>query len=675
MKRSQTYFGNMNKLVVIISLILLPVFSYSQCHELIWNDEFNYTGKPDSMKWAHQIGGNGWGNQELQYYTDRIENSFVQDGKLYIKAIKEEYSGNKYTSARLNSLHEDSWKYGRFEVSAKLPSGVGTWPAIWMLPSDWVYSGWPASGEIDIMEHVGYNQGIIHGTVHTEAYNHTKGTQKGGLIESETVSDTFHVYAVEWSREKIDFFFDSIKYFTFYNEHESYAEWPFDQSFYYLLNIAIGGTWGGAQGVDEDLTEAIMEIDYARVYKGAFNLSLEGPDKVLPNQVNTRYNVSDTSLDYTYNWSVEGGQVIQDNGHSIMVHWDCNPVSVSCEVYDGCDTTSLITLMDTSSLSIFSPLIIPSGTNEMQIHTSLMNNTSYNWSVIEGNAEFTRARDSSMAVLDWNGQTSVVRLDIDNNCGTYSITKKIYQDGQYAYPDPGVPHVIPGDIEAVHFDHGGNNMAYFDKDMTNQGLGPRQDENVDTEFGDGENPNVGWTENGEWLEYSIDVEKDSIYGVKIRMASNLSSGDKKVKILANGEERAIVEAPYTGAWDDFNLVISDPFELFKTDTLLRLEVVSGNFNIGRMTFFYTNKNSLEQWQNYEDALKIYPNPTVGGLHIESIKNINTIDVFNLHGQVAYSRSSILGNSYFLDQEFMPGVYIVSVFFENGRQAMKKLIVK
>jgi hypothetical protein len=411
------------------------------------------------------------------------------------------------------------------------------------------------------------------------------------------------------------------------------------------------------------------------VYKGAFNLGLEGPEKVLPNQVDARYSLSDTSLDYSYTWSVEGGQVQQDDGHSILVDWDCKPVSVSCEVFDGCDTVRLTRLVDTLPLSIQSPLIIPGDTGEFVVRTSPMNNTSYNWSVIEGNAQVQGASDTSMAILDWQGKTSVVQLDIDNNCGTYSITKKIYQSGQYAYPDPGLPHAIPGVIEAVHFDHGGQEVAYLDNDMTNQGPGPRQHEVVDTEYGDGENPNVGWTEDGEWLEYTIDVEKDSIYSIKMRMASNVSGGDKKVKIIANGEERGVIEAPFTGAWDDFNLVFSDPFALYKSDTLLRLEVVSGNFNMGRMTFFYTGMNTVLPWQSRENKLKIYPNPMVGRLHVESNNKIKRLDVINLHGQVAYSRGSIQENRFFLDQEFMPGAYIVIVHFEDGRQAREKLIVK
>ncbi len=175
--------------------------------QLVWSDEFNYSGLPDAAKWGYDVGGSGWGNKELQYYTDRRkENARVENGHLIIEVRRDGFGNNEYTSARLTSKGKGDWTYGRFEVRAKLPSGRGTWPAIWMLPSGKSYgnAGWPDNGEIDIMEHVGFD-----------------------------------------------------------------PEWPFDKPFHLILNLAVGGTWGGGKGVDQSIWPQRMEIDYVRVYRSA----------------------------------------------------------------------------------------------------------------------------------------------------------------------------------------------------------------------------------------------------------------------------------------------------------------------------------------------------------------------------------------------------------------------
>lgn len=235
---------------------------------LVWSDEFEYTGLPDTNKWSYDVGGHGWGNNELQYYTEgRIENVKVENGVLTIEARKESFQGSGYTSTRLVSRNKGDWKYGRFEIRAKLPRGRGTWPAIWMLPTDWVYGGWPGSGEIDIMEHVGYDMNRVHGTIHTEAFNHTKGTQIGTSIVASNVDTEFHVYSLEWWPDRIDVFLDGERYFSVSDNGSGFAAWPFDQRFHLIMNIAVGGNWGGAQGIDDSIYPQRMEVDYVRVYE------------------------------------------------------------------------------------------------------------------------------------------------------------------------------------------------------------------------------------------------------------------------------------------------------------------------------------------------------------------------------------------------------------------------
>lgn len=237
--------------------------------ELVWADEFNYTGSPDTGKWDYEKGYIR--NNELQYYTDRKENVRVENGYLVIEARHDslQVEGKDYpvSSASVRTKNKAEWQYGKIEVRAKIPSSLGTWPAIWMLGSNIDQVGWPACGEIDIMEHVGFDPHKIHTNVHTKAYNHAIGTNKGQATEVPHPDDDFHVYAVDWDREKIDFFIDEIKVFTFENEGEGTAAWPFDQPFYLILNLAIGGAWGGQQGVDLSTLPQQFLIDYVRVYQ------------------------------------------------------------------------------------------------------------------------------------------------------------------------------------------------------------------------------------------------------------------------------------------------------------------------------------------------------------------------------------------------------------------------
>ncbi|QCK14468.1 glycoside hydrolase family 16 protein [Mangrovivirga cuniculi] len=241
--------------------------------QLVWHDEFDYTGSPDPEKWDYDLGDGcptlcGWGNSELQYYTKNKENVRVEDDNLIIEVHKNRDDEKvKYSSARIKTKNKGDWKYGMIEVRAKLPRGKGTWPAIWMLPTNWKYGNWPASGEIDIMEHVGYDHGNVHGTVHTTAYNHNKGTQRGDSLLVETVSNEFHDYAVKWGPEKIEFMVDGKVYNTFENENNGSETWPFDQEFHLILNVAVGGNWGGKHGIDDSVWPQKMIVDYVRVYE------------------------------------------------------------------------------------------------------------------------------------------------------------------------------------------------------------------------------------------------------------------------------------------------------------------------------------------------------------------------------------------------------------------------
>jgi beta-glucanase (GH16 family) len=232
-----------------------------------WDEEFSYTGAPSPSQWGYDLGGGGWGNHELEYYTNSQNNATVANGKLTITARHETLNGMNYTSARMVTRNMEDFLYGRIEVSAKLPAGRGTWPAIWMLPTDWEYGGWPKSGEIDIMEHVGYDSTNVHFSVHTEAYNHTIGTQKSASRIIPTAMTDFHKYRMDWTPYAVRGYYDDQLMFTFVNEGRGPAYWPFDKRFHLLLNLAVGGDWGGVQGVNDNAFPTAMEIDYIRYYK------------------------------------------------------------------------------------------------------------------------------------------------------------------------------------------------------------------------------------------------------------------------------------------------------------------------------------------------------------------------------------------------------------------------
>ncbi len=235
---------------------------------LDWSDEFRGT-KIDTSVWRFIAGGGGYGNNELQYYTNAPDNARVENGCLILEARKEKKAGWPYTSAKLETRGRKPVLYGRLDVRARLPRGRGSWPAIWMLPENQAAygSGWPDSGEIDIMEHVGYEPGIVHVTVHTAAYNHRIGTQKGTTVAVPDAMDEFHVYGLEWTPEYLRWYVDGLQVHAYQNDGAGWKSWPFDTPYYLILNIACGGDWGGSKGIDNESLPWTMAVDWVRAYK------------------------------------------------------------------------------------------------------------------------------------------------------------------------------------------------------------------------------------------------------------------------------------------------------------------------------------------------------------------------------------------------------------------------
>lgn len=228
---------------------------------LVWAEEFDTDGSPCSDNWTYDLGAGGWGNGEAQYYTR--DNVVVNNGILKITAKKEVFNGSQYTSTRMLTKGKFQFTYGKVEVRAKLPKGGGTWPAIWMLGSNISTVGWPACGEVDIMEHVGNNQGTTQSAMHTpSSYGATVNLGSQYLND---VSTAFHVYSVEWTAKKMIFAVDGNVHYTYNPSTKNSDTWPFDANQFIILNIAMGGSFGGT--IDPNFTESSMEIDYVRVYQ------------------------------------------------------------------------------------------------------------------------------------------------------------------------------------------------------------------------------------------------------------------------------------------------------------------------------------------------------------------------------------------------------------------------
>ena len=237
-------------------------------YELVWHDEFDRDGGPDAEKWGFDVGPH-WHNGEAQAYTDRLCNAYVQGGMLHICARKEAYAGREYTSARMVTYPRAAWQYGYFEIRAKIPSGVGSWPALWFLPVSFRQGvRWPQCGEIDMMEHTMAKPDILVYSLHSEKINHTrpKDRQRSTSVLSEGASREFRVYGMKWTRDAVEYFLDGVPVCRYdRNGTEDRGDWPFDQPFYLIVNVAVGGFMGGPIR-DEDFP-CEMIVDYVRVYQ------------------------------------------------------------------------------------------------------------------------------------------------------------------------------------------------------------------------------------------------------------------------------------------------------------------------------------------------------------------------------------------------------------------------
>jgi beta-glucanase (GH16 family) len=249
-----------------------PIEEEEKEWQLVWADEFEGE-ELDESKWSFQYGTgaaeglNGWGNNELQYYTDRPENITIDDGILNITARNEQFEGMNYTSGRIRTMGKRDWTYGRVEVRAKLPRGQGIWPAIWMLPTDEIFGGWPKSGEIDIMEMVGHEPEKVHGTVHYGPdWPENQFTGTSYSLDDGTFADDFHIFSIEWKMDSIKWFVDGNEFFSVTPSRLQPHQYPFNARFHLVMNLAVGGNWPGIPDETTEFPQSLI-VDYVRIYQ------------------------------------------------------------------------------------------------------------------------------------------------------------------------------------------------------------------------------------------------------------------------------------------------------------------------------------------------------------------------------------------------------------------------
>jgi beta-glucanase (GH16 family) len=330
------------KLIHVLVILFLPMVSFGQTNfsELVWSDEFNTNGAPNPAFWGYDIGASGWGNNEVQNYTSATQNVRVENGSLIIDAIK---NNGVWTSARLKSQGKKSFTTGRIIFRAKLPTGSGTWPALWLLGENISSVGWPACGEIDVLEHVGKNPGIVQSAIHTPSS--FGNTQNVGSTTVDGFNTDFHLYELRWTSTKLEFLVDNVLYYTYNPPVKNASTWPFTNPQFLIMNIAMGGNLGSdpqyetnglKNGIDPSLTQARMEIDYVRVYQEFTALKIEGSSIVQKNQTNINFTTNNLE-NATYEWSVPNdAQIISGQGtNAITVNWGATEGNVNAKVTIG----------------------------------------------------------------------------------------------------------------------------------------------------------------------------------------------------------------------------------------------------------------------------------------------------------------------------------------------------
>ncbi len=328
----------MKYLLSLLFCLAIARAGHAQCWNLVFEEEFNGTSL-DLNTWEYQVGGGGWGNNELQFYTSG-SNVQVSNGTLKIIAKQ---SGSTYTSSRIRTIDKADFRYGRLEARIRMPIGQGIWPAFWMMPTDDVYGGWPRSGEIDIVEYLGHDTNTIHGTCHYgNAYNDKGSSGNSYSLSSGNFHTAFHVFSIEWEEDVIRWYMDGQLYHAISHNHPDFSNyiWPFIHDFHFILNVAVGGNWPGYPNASTVFPQT-MEVDWVRVYQELPNIQIAGPAMLQPYSTAQTYSVLDVA-GATYNWSVPtDAQIISGQGTSeIVVDLGNSGGNIAVDVTTPCGSVS-----------------------------------------------------------------------------------------------------------------------------------------------------------------------------------------------------------------------------------------------------------------------------------------------------------------------------------------------
>ncbi|MEJ5265476.1 MAG: family 16 glycosylhydrolase [Bacteroidales bacterium] len=639
----------------------------SSCYQLVWSDEFNGTSLNRDV-WNVEVNDQGGGNNELQYYTDRPENLRLEGGNLVIEARKETYLTRNYTSARITTQKKVSFRYGRIEARMKLPYGKGMWPAFWMLGESISSVGWPNCGEIDIMEMVGggSNDSKVHCTLHWGPMANGSHPMYGTsyTLPSGKFADDYHIFAVEWDDKTIRGFCDNTQYYTI--DISKAGLEAFHNPFFIILNLAVGGNWPGNPDATTVFPQKLL-VDYVRVYKKTSQQGIEGKTQVSEKENNLVYRISEYSDSFTYRWIVPPSvTVVDQQADSLVVNWGCTSDTLRLVVKGSCDSTVYSFPVHLKSPKISGKKWVGTGMEGLVYSVDSLPGATFQWQaggvILLGGANTSHATVNAL-------QDGYLKVEVTTACNLYTDSFDIHLgDGQFPYPDASKPAAIPGTLVAANFDTGGEGVAYHDNDVGNKGNVYRLSENVDIEAYDN-SYTIGWFDNGEWLEYTVNVAKTATYKASIRVASQLSTGSFSMYI--DGELVADrVKVPSTGGWSTFTTITVTGLSL--TEGVHVLKILSyGGFNLGNMTF----EESNDVARSVETSFKIYPNPASQAIWVESsAKNVPAYGrIYSLDGTLREVFRLTMNREKINLSHLSAGYYYISIESRDAKVSLPLIV--
>lgn len=584
----------------LLCIIVIPAFTWAQapCSKLIFADEFNGTSI-DLAKWSVTTGNGcpglcGFGNSELQSYTNNANNIRVTDGNLVLEAKRENVNGSQFSSAKVLTQGKVFFTYGRVEARMKLPSGNGVWPAFWMLPE---VSNWPTTGEIDIMEVRGDQMTKSAGTLHygTPGANQWDGNDYYLPTGAGNFADSYHVFAVEWKENSIQWFIDGALFKSETKNPNTLSPqsnnnpWPWDKNYHIILNLAIGGWFTGTTNPNAvAIGKSTMEIDYVRVYSND-HVTIAGPTAANVGDTKTYSIASGANPNITYNWTVTAGSIVSGQGTSqISVLWNGNGGNGNVAVAAG---TSACTNIGVALTGVTNPAPVVA-------ITSPVNNTVYA-GPLSVTINATATDNESVAKVEFYEGTNLLGSAVSSPYsfvwanvagGVYSVTAKAIDNlGASTVSAPvslavqakysASAGLIPGIIEAESYDFGGQGVAYSDVTAANEGNAFRT-EGADIE----PNPsgfNIGYTAADEWLEYTVNVTAGK-YNVDA-LVSSITAGNS-FRIEMDGTSIGTFTVPNTGAWTAFQTASLKNVTLTGGSKIMRIYMITAGFNIDKVTF-------------------------------------------------------------------------------------------